>query len=170
MATNINRRAALGSLAAISALLVDQHASAAITAQDTLSALIAAHEKAREAFCIAIDELENAEPDREARVEGMLGVSYSLRNGEDRIAEWIDEHFERHAENLQAIAKLSPGAAAEGLSATPRLFGSAKPSPLSTPRNCDGRTSLTPKKPPLKQYARIAAARQRNWRRSFVTC
>jgi hypothetical protein len=103
----IDRRALFGSLAAAGALLAVRRLARAAAPPDgsqTLAALIAAHTTAREAFCLAVDELEAAEPADDARVVGLSGCDYPLSNGKERIAEWFVAHFERLADSARAVA------------------------------------------------------------------
>jgi len=84
-------------------------------ASSALLALIAAHREAMEAFNAAVDKLEAAEPAESVRVMGLAGCDHALVNGEDRIADWIEDQFKRYANVLQAVANLSPSVGAEAL-------------------------------------------------------
>jgi hypothetical protein len=121
MSAPMNRRAAFGAIVGAGAALASPVAAIALVdASPALAKLIAAHGEARAAFEIAIDELEAAEPEETDRVVGIAGCDYSLKNGEDNIAERIDEHFERLSEAARAIGMISPAVGAEALAALER--------------------------------------------------
>ena len=109
----LSRRAALAGLASLPALAVP--AADLASTSSALLALIAAHREAMEAFNAAVDKLEAAEPAESVRVMGLAGCDHALVNGEDRIADWIEDQFKRYANVLQAVANLSPSVGAEAL-------------------------------------------------------
>jgi hypothetical protein len=82
-----------------------------------LTALIAAHGELREAFHLVIDEKEAAET---ADVVGIAGCEYLLKNGEDQIAEWIDDHFYRLAGFAKTVARISTSVGRDALTALER--------------------------------------------------
>jgi hypothetical protein len=114
----MNRRAALGALVALPALSIT--AVTGVGATDTLSDLIAAHRKAREAFDDVVDDLEAAEPDKEARIEGLAGSDYKLSLGKDTITERIGEHCESISGMIRKFAPCSTVAGEELVTAVER--------------------------------------------------
>jgi hypothetical protein len=118
MAQVIDRRAALGALVALPALGLP--ALAVAEAADTLSSLITAHRSAWVAFSAAGDELEAAEPDSEARMDGLVGHEYKLGVGKDRIVEQIGEHCESVAGMIRKLAQSSPAIGEELVTAIER--------------------------------------------------
>ena len=114
MTNLLNRRAALGALAAAGAVLATSEV-AETSSPDTLSALIADHRKKREAFCLAIDEADAASPPHDAWVKGFGGCDYELSRGKDSITERINCHFRHLASPLSVVAEVSPNVGAEAL-------------------------------------------------------
>lgn len=117
----LTRRATFGAIAGAGAALASPVAAIAIVdASHALAKLTAAHGEARAAFEIAIDELEAAQPEETDRVVGIAGCDYSLKNGEDKIADRIDDHFERLSAAARFIGMISPAVGAEALAALER--------------------------------------------------
>jgi hypothetical protein len=102
----IDRRAALGALAAGGHVLVSGVAEAATAG--ALPAHIAAHRDARAAYEAAGLELEAVWPASGATVRGLGAREYALRKGEGEISGWIDFDFERLAEPLRTISIALP--------------------------------------------------------------
>ena len=115
----IDRRAALSAILGAGSLAVIPSAVEVVNG-DTLATLIADHREARAAFETAIDELEAAEPNKTRRVLGMADCDYSVENGQDRITDWIDNHFERLSESAAAIEKISPAIGKDALAVLKR--------------------------------------------------
>jgi hypothetical protein len=116
MTNLMNRRAALGALVALPALGVP----VVTVGDDKLSDLIAAHRKAREAFNDVVDDLEAAEPDKEARVAGLAGSDYKLSLGKDCITERINEHCDSISGMIRNFAGSSPATGEELVAAVER--------------------------------------------------
>src|ERR1700753_1196475 len=106
MPTVVNRRAALGVLAALPAGGLP--VIAAPLGTDTLSGLIMAHRSAWETFRCASDALEAAGPGYHARFAGIGRREYLLGLGQEDIAKRIAAHFEEDAEVLRRVDRLSP--------------------------------------------------------------
>lgn len=85
-----------------------------------LDALIFAHQNARQAFDVAIDELAAAKPDPQHRVVGLLGCDYALGNGKDKIADWVERHFAMKAQSVTDLSAICPKFAEETQSALKR--------------------------------------------------
>jgi hypothetical protein len=119
MTNPMNRRAAIGAIAAGGAMLAAS-AVALPVRPDTLSALIATHREKRDAYERALDELEAAWPPDDARVSCLAGDSYALRDGKDQIRWAITGRFRGLAEDLKMFAEIAPGLGAEALPALER--------------------------------------------------
>ncbi len=114
-----NRRAAISSLAAAAGAILAPRAVKSDEDHPSveLSALIAAHQKARAEFADAVDELEAAAPDPMIYVRGIGSLTYTLRNGRERVAKCINDHCERLSRALQAVAAISKTVGPDALAA-----------------------------------------------------
>ncbi len=108
----LDRRAALGSLAAGAAMLTAPRLAKAASGE-ALAKLIAAHANALQAFRAAIDALDAAKPADGAYINGPGGFAYFPEMGQDSAAEHVEHDFRLFARATRAIASVSPDLGAQ---------------------------------------------------------